>query len=308
MAQRLSKGQEALLNTDDLSYVEFAFARSVGRMRTGFSPELLRQLGIELGADRLEVGRGSADWQRVEELRLLSPNWIPPRRADLNASKLQTHRAVYEAYHRQQLPEALRLWRQAPWQPQDAMELRLVSELLVQQGDEAALPLLERLEASQPFDARHLRAQWLLGQGRHAEATQSLEIAFALLHQVPWSSNSVLKQTLSMSESIARKDAALGERLWNALARPFSNHRGETGRRQARLALASLLGFSQRCVEAFAPYEPHVPWMRSFLEKRARCYVETHHGLEDEALADLARFIDAEPPALLEDGENAPPP
>ncbi|HEX8539988.1 MAG TPA: fused MFS/spermidine synthase, partial [Cystobacter sp.] len=124
LAQRMATGQEALINTDDLSYVEFAFARSVGRTQTGFSPELLRQLGIDLGADRLEVERGSADWQRVEELRLFSPNWNPPRRADLNASKLQAHRAVYEAYNRQQLPEALRLWRQASWQPQDAMELR----------------------------------------------------------------------------------------------------------------------------------------------------------------------------------------
>ncbi|OJH42592.1 fused MFS/spermidine synthase [Cystobacter ferrugineus] len=308
LALRLSQGQEALINTDDLSYVEFAFARSVGRPHTGFSTEQLRQLGIDLGADRLEVARGTVDWQRVEELRLFASKWDPPKRPDLNASQLQAHRAVHDAYTRQQLPEALKLWQQTQRQPQDAMELRLVGELLVQQRDEAALPLLERLEVSRPFDARYLRAQWLQGQGRHAEATQSLEGAFAVLHQVPWSNNNLLEQSMFLSESIARKDAALGERLWNALARPFSNHRGESNRRRTRLMLAMSLGFPQRCVEAFAPYEPHMPWNRSFLEKRANCYVETHHALEDAALTDLSRFIATEPPALLEDGANAPPP
>ncbi|WP_395840309.1 fused MFS/spermidine synthase [Cystobacter fuscus] len=308
LAQRMSKGQEALINTDDLSYVEFAFARSVGRTHTGFAPVLLRQLGIDLGADRMDVGRGTVDWQRVEELRLLNMQSDPPRRPDLNASKLQAHRAVYEAYDRQQLPEALKLWQKTQSRPRDITELRLVGELLVQQGDEAALPLLEQLEVSLPFDARSLRAQWLVGKDRHAEATQSLESAFAVLHQVPWGSGNQLERAMSLSESIARKDAALAERLWNALAQPFSNHRGESSRKQVRLTLATVLGFTQRCVEAFAPYEPHIPWNRPFLEKRARCYVETHHALEDEALADLARFISTEPPPLLEDGANAPPP
>ncbi|EPX60794.1 hypothetical protein D187_001443 [Cystobacter fuscus DSM 2262] len=307
LALRLSKGQEALINTDDLSYVEFAFARSVGRSHTGFAPELLRQLGVELGADRPEVARGTVDWQRVEELRLPA-QWDPPRRPDLNASKLQAHRAVYAAYNRQQPSEALKLWQRTQAQPRDITELRLVGELLVRQGDEAALPLLEQLEVSLPFDARSLRAQWLVSKDRHAEATQSLESAFAMLHQVPWGSNKLLEQAMALSETIARKDAALGERLWNALARPFSNNRGEDGRKWTRLVLASVLGFSQRCVEALAPYEPHIPWTRSFLEKRASCYVETHHSLEDEALADIANFMSMEPPPLLEDGGNAPPP
>jgi spermidine synthase len=308
LALRLSEGQEALINTDDLSYVEFAFARSVGLARSGFSPVMLRQLGIDLGAERLEVARGTADWQRVEELRMIvTPEWPLPRRADLNAGALQARRALYETYGRKQFPEALKLWREGSWQPRDPLESRLVGELLVLQGDEAALPVLTGLEATRPFDARHLRAQWLLRQGRHAEATQSLESAFSVLHQEPWSSSSLFDQTLPMSESIARKDAALGQRLWDMLARPFSNNRGEDSRRQLRLMLASQLGFSQRCVEAFAPYEPHASWTQSFLEMRVRCYVETHHELEDKALSDLARFLAMEPPPLLESGANAPP-
>jgi hypothetical protein len=40
---------------------------------------------------------------------------------------------------------------------------------------------------------------------------------------------------------------------------------------------------------------------------RVRCYVETHHELEDKALTDLARFLAMEPPPLPESGANAPP-
>ncbi|ATB33046.1 hypothetical protein MEBOL_006535 [Melittangium boletus DSM 14713] len=309
LTRELTEGQEELINTDDLSYVEFAFARSVGRSRTGFSTSLLRNAGIRVGADRPEMARGSADWQRVEEVRAFSGvEWPLAKRGDLNPDALKKTRAFAEAYGRGQYPEALRLWREGGGQPRGPLELRIVADLLSMHGDDAALPLLSRLDGTRPIDAELLRAQLNWTQGRLPEATQALERAFTQLRQTPWSNTLLLERTLRMIDAISGKDAALGRRLWAVMTEPFSNHRGESRRRQIRVALAHSLGFSEFCVDALASYEPYPPWNKHFLEMRARCYVENHSALEDQALTELADFLATEPPSLLADDSPAGPP
>jgi spermidine synthase len=300
LAHRLAEGQDDLINTDDLSYVEFAFARSVGRSETGFSPMTLHQLALELGADRVEVGRGAVDWQRVAELRLIgNASWPLPPRKDLKPDVLQARRDFVLAAEKTDPGDVMARWRQAPWQPRAPSELKLVSEVLVRAGDDSVLPLLERLEVTRPFDARQLRARLQLNQGHLPEATQSLESAFALIRQTPWGALEPFKYTPGMVERITRQDKALGERLWSMLDKPLNSYRDEINRKQLLLSLMPLLDFRQKCTQAISPFEPHVPWTQRFLEARARCYVQTQNALEDQALEDLARFMAEQPPPLL---------
>jgi spermidine synthase len=309
VSRALAEGQEALINTDDLSYVEFAFARSVGHKQMGFSYSLLRRAAWESKSERPEVARGLADWQRVEELRVAAGE--PPTaaaRSGLDEAALTRRRAFNEALKGNDSNEALRLWREGGWQPRGPTELISVGSLLARAGDEAALqPLVEQLRGMRPFDAEALVARLRLRQGRPAEAAELLERAFALLRQTPWHNRTLFQDALEVSVSLARKDEVLGQRMWSALDKPFSNFVGESLRLGVRLDLGSRLESGKRCAEALAAFEPHVPWTRNFLEVRSNCYVNTQHPLQDQALGDLLAFMEAEPPPLWDNGPGAAP-
>ncbi|HYO65187.1 MAG TPA: fused MFS/spermidine synthase, partial [Archangium sp.] len=307
VSRALAEGQEALINTDDLSYVEFAFARSVGHKQTGFSYSLLQRAARERKAERPEVTRGTADWQRVEELRVMAGDPAiggPP--SGLDEAALTRRRAFGEALKVNNAPKALSLWREGGWKPRGPTELIAVGSLLALAGDEAALlPLLEPLSGTRPFDAEALRARLRFQQGRLPEAAEALERAFALVHQSPWHNRAVFQDAMSLSVGLSQKDEALGQRMWTALDKPFSNRVGESLRLSVRLELGIRLDSGKRCAEALAPFEPHVPWTRSFLEVRSRCYVNTQHPLQDQALEDFLEFTRAEPPPLWENGPGA---
>jgi MFS family permease len=300
LAKAMARDQELLINTDDLSYLEFAFARSVGR-KMGLSMDSLWQVSRRMGAERPEVARGEVDWGRVEVLkRLLVPpaGRRPPPSAEAGAGALQRE-AFLGAYARRDLRTALRLWREGGWQPRGLAERVTVAHVLAEVSDEAALPLVEELRDTIPVEAACVQAVLRLRQGRVAEATESLERAFLQLRQAPW--GWVLGTTaLRAAVEVARKDAAQGRRLYAVLAEPFASRALDDERLKARRDMAERLDFKALCAEVFAPYEPHVPWERAFLMQRQRCYEETGHALREQAQEDLGDFL-AEEPASLEE-------
>ena len=307
LAHELARGKEHLINTDDLSYVEFAFGRSVGRKDTGFTVEHLRQSGVDVKAERPEVERGSVDWQRVEELRLLDGFTFTATRG-LDKAMLDKRRLFSQAYAQGQRTLALRMWREAGWQARGPFEQIVVGKLLANAGDEAALmPIVEQLRGPAPFDAEALVVMLRLKQGKIPELAESIERALAVLHKRPWSNQGLVKLTIEGALAVAEKDKVLGRRLYDALARPFSNHVGDFYRRSIRRHIARKVDFDKLCVEAYAAYEPHVAWDdRTFLEERARCYVVNQHPLQDQALADLHAWMDAEPPPLWDAQPGSP--
>jgi spermidine synthase len=304
LAAALADGQESLINEDDLSYLEFAFARSVGHTRTGFSVHQLWEAGFRMEAERPEVVGGPVDWERVAQLRMLNGGGVPPG-GDSPAARQR--RSILKAYARGARKEALRLWREAGWQPRGPNELAMVSHVLVEAGDEAAaLPLIEQLRATFPTDAELVLGLLRVRQERLPEAAQAFERAFGLLRKAPWVNDLLMEEALKASQQMAVKDAVLGRRLFEALEQPFSTSVWELARLDRRLALAEQLDFPGLCVRALEPYEPHVPWGRKFLELRARCYGTTGHTLAARARAALESFRDAEPPALWEEEAEAP--
>ncbi|HEY0096941.1 MAG TPA: hypothetical protein VGB96_21620, partial [Archangium sp.] len=185
-------------------------------------------------------------------------------------------------------------------------ELVRVGEALAFAGEEAALlPVLEQLRAMRPFDADALLARLRYQQQRLPEAAEALERAFATLRETPWHNRSLFQSTMGMVVHLSTRDEALGQRMWSALEKPFSNYAGESLRVGARLDLGTRLDSGKRCAEALVPFEPHVPWTQQFLELRSRCYVTTNHPLQDQALGDLVEFMQGEPPPLWGDGPGA---
>src|SRR5262249_9658416 len=75
------------------------------------------------------------------------------------------------------------------------------------------------------------------------------------------------------------KDKALGRRMLGALAAPFAVFMLEDDRRDARVQIATRVDFRGLCADAFAAYEPNVPWNEGSLALRRECYVDTVHPL-----------------------------
>jgi spermidine synthase len=310
LAAALAENQEALVNTDDLSFMEFAFARSVGRPMD-FAVGHLFDAARKLKADRPEVERGTVDWDRVELERVLisleggSKPAPPPAGAN---QELRRRHAFVEAYIRNDQAAALRLWREGRWEPHGPAEQILLAHVLASVGDEAALALLERLRETAPFESEALLGRLRLRQGRLPEATEALERAFSRLREAPWGFRPVAHGVFDNVRMVAARDATLGRRLYSAMEQPFSNDALRDQRLFTRLELAMLVDARGLCAEAFAAIGPHPSWTRPFLEERARCYTATGHPLRAQAQADLEDFLSEESTSLWDlDTPELPP-
>ena len=185
-------------------------------------------------------------------------------------------------------------------------DLILVAESLAEAGDDRALPYIERLAGLQETEAQACLARWHFRQGRTPEASRHLASAFRRYRDDPWPHVPLMARALQLAGEIAKASPADGARLFAELAEPFSvgllNHR--------RLMLRTELArgdLERLCVEAYAPFEPLVPWNDGFLRSRLECYVKTRHPLAGTAAIDLLDFVErGEPPlsrGLVREGE-----
>ena len=87
--------------------------------------------------------------------------------------------AAFASYLDDDLPTALRQWRAQPEEPKTLSQLAMLAECLAAQGDDAALPYIEKLGDVLPLDAEAIRAEMLWRERRPQEATETLE---KLLH------------------------------------------------------------------------------------------------------------------------------
>ena len=164
-----------VLNSDDRNFVEFGFARSVGRFK-GFDIPQLREAAHRRQADRpLSLG-GRIDWTRVDDqnvaLHLLLGQSTPVPYSFLDHE--QSLRVAAEAaYIDGNVAQALQLWRSQSRDASSPMEYAMLAELLAAAADEGALPYIEQVRSFSPTEANLLLALLRYGQGRLTEASDS---------------------------------------------------------------------------------------------------------------------------------------
>ncbi|WP_263451962.1 fused MFS/spermidine synthase [Hyalangium gracile] len=309
LARKLAEGQEELINTDDLSFMEFAIARTVGRTESAKLPVSLRAGAASLQTTRPQVGKGTVDWDRVEMQRVLVaaasrqklltyPTQVPRGAAD--------RQLFVELFTRGDVPGAVRRWREAGWQPRGLVELTMVGQALAQMGDEAAVPVLDQLRPLAPMEAETLLGVLRLRQGRWTEAANALGLAYEALHREPWGQRTVASLLMAATQELAQKERSLGMRLYAQLEKPFAGLALQPQRERARLSLARVLDWRGLCQKALQPYEQHPMWQRGFLVDRYECYDANKDPLREPALASLSAFLIDEPPALFEQEGGGP--
>jgi len=290
----LLAGERTPRNSDDRNVIEFAFARSLGG-KSVFDLEQSRALARQRREDVPVFSRGSVDWDLVRRLEVsttTADGVAAPERAERKGEELR--QCLVQKNFLDGRPDMVLVsWRQQPWEPVGFVELAVVAQALADTGDESAAPYIERLRQTRPVEAAALLAQMRWKQGRLEEATDQFEKAFALYRQNPWPLLSVMNKTFLAVADIASRDPRLADRLEKALAQPFAVLLLNEERLQTRYKAATYLD-TLRLEDAIGALEPHTPWRKGLLDRRAKVYESTRNPRADLARRELARFLELE--------------
>ncbi len=286
LARRLrDSGHE--INTDDRNPVEFAFARTASQKGLFDVPQL-RRLAAGAGADRLDL---AVDWERVARRRLdvytLAGYAAPldPQASPEESARRKAH-AEYAAGNIAAAAEAF------PGRvPESVVETMLLAEGLSEAGSTDARPHLAALSRVQKTEAEAATASLAFRMGLLELARNALAASFVHYRDDPWPSQVSMAQALGLALRIAQTQPQSAPILAEALSRPFAVAALEEPRRLVRMQLVSLEPLSERCRDALADLEPHVPWRQDVLEFRARCYAATRDTRAQGAARDLLRFL-----------------
>ncbi|RKI67588.1 spermidine synthase [Corallococcus sp. AB049A] len=304
LAKRAAEGGADMINTDDLSSMEFAFARSLGRTAF-FSTRDLRGAARRLGADRLPFTGGTPDWNRVEELRV----WLGFNAPGPMSEQVRVYKDFVSAAQAGRDAAVLSQWERVKHEPRDPREQYALARARVMTGHTEALASLRSLRESLPAEADMLEALYLEAQRQDAAAAATLERAFARLREDPWPPGPLIEAALDTSLRVGARSPELAWRLYSALEQPLAASVATAHRKLIRAKLAVAAGGVEKCAEGLAPLEPHVPWDRALLLARAECYTRRGDARAEAAREDLERFLAQAPEPFLGDVEaqGAPP-
>ncbi len=291
----------AATNTDDRTRIEFGFARTLGN-DAYFQVDDLRELARRRRDDLPQL-TGPIDARLVEDRRLSLAAAGGPSAAFMETltPERRLRASAYAAHARGDHSAALRDWAAQKRRPTDPTDLLTFAESYALRGNDAVLPFIEELRPLKPAEADYLLALLRARQGRTAEASASLLQAFARMQTDPWSLPSVYVRALELSGQIARADPASARAFHDRLAKPFAAHAADSQRLLTRLQLATSAGgrCDDQAIAALQPFEPDVPWDRSFLRARVTCYQAARHPLLRRAQADWEEFLENEPLPLV---------
>jgi spermidine synthase len=291
------EGPEAV-NTDDWNRVEFGFAAAVGRHGLFSMDELINVARLR-GEDRPAVSDGDVDWTRVEDERLAIESGIGAEgRLDLTEAQRLRGSALTD-YLNGDATEALATWRRQDREPVSLRELELMAEALAGTGDAKALTYIERLRALSPAEADAILARLRVRQGRLADGAEALEAAFVRHRSDPWPATVVMQHAFELALEISRRDRGAAFKLLRALEPPFAALALHEERQRTALDIAWPLA-APACVQALAPFEPHVPWEERTLWLRLQCYVVARSPMAPAAAADLEAYRRGEPIAFAQ--------
>ena len=301
LARRIAASPRSPVNTDDHPVIEFGFVRNLGR-RGLFEIDELAALARLHGEDRPSFPGGSPGWERVTDARsargVFLGHPVPlPAGAD---PWLRSRAAARADYVGRQIETVAARWEEQPEPPRHPADLLVVAAARAAIGAVEAPRSLQRLATRLPADALALEALHRARSGDPGGAEARLVALFELLRRRPWIRPEVFDQAMALAEELGRGSPERAGRLFDALGRPFAVAVGERGRLSVRLRLAELSGLDARCVEAFAGFEPHVPWEEEVLASRVRCYRRLGHPLLDRARSELARWRSADAPGLAD--------
>jgi hypothetical protein len=295
LATTISSGSQQLINTDDQTFIEFGFARSVGLVKQP-QGEQVRKLARASGQSRPQI-EGPVDWARVDDEIVLfaTASGIATAAPD-GPEDARARWAAQQAYLDGHASDAVRAWSSQPRAPASLTELEVVADSLADRGNADAQPHIDRLRDLDPTEADAIEARLLWRQGKQAPALLSMVSAFMRYRQDPWPSLRVMQRALAVTEEIARANPIAARRIIDVLIEPFCERMLDEARMQALFRLSLQADLGPKCTEVLDRVEPNVFWRKDVLAWRAACYDKTHDARGAVADQELIELLSNETP------------
>jgi spermidine synthase len=280
----------APLNTDDRTYLEFAFARSVGESADNTLAEM-RQLARVRQRGEPTLLNGSLDWSEVAERRATraTAEGVKMQVVQPTDSALKARQGARLAYGAENFSSARQLWASQSTEPSVLGDLRLVAESFAIAGDSSAVRYIEALRAFQPVEAEALTALYSARTANRGAAVDHFIQALRTYRVHPWANRALIMRSFDAVGSTL--DDAASVRVFEVLREPFAVRALDIARLEVRSAIGLRPGFEQYCVDALAPLEPNVPWNEALLRERDKCYSNFNPALAAKARADYEKFL-----------------
>jgi hypothetical protein len=291
------------VSTDDRPLIEFGFARNLGRKGL-FRLTDLQALARDAGFDRPASRGPSIDWDLVRELRQARygaqtyfESWNP---ASLPSDAERRRLAARVAYGAGDLERTAEAWLSQTGEPVSLFDRLLLAEASAFRPDSDVAAAIAALRPDAPTDALLIEASAHLRRDEPDLALERLEEGIAALAADPWTFDPIVRRAFDLATDLARRDTEYAARLFTALRDPFAAYRFDLPRRMKLVELALRAGWTERCVYAFEPIEPHMVWDELFLVGRRLCYAETGHPLAARAREELEEFYAEHPQPLYD--------
>jgi spermidine synthase len=291
----------ALPNTDDRTSVEFSFARTLGR-GDSFRISDLREFAAARN-DALPASVAPPDAEAINRRRMSLPivQSAPVDMAQIRDYQLQIRGSMQNAYVTGNYEQAWILL-QAIGSPETPLEGIAAAEVLANRGDERAQPLTDKLRTVAPIEADAIAARLAMRTSKPAEAIAMLSRALTAYRTNPWPLPVTMRRALDLIAELAPTADPRGlEMLRDSISQPFAVHMMEYRRKVLVYELESAAAGSHctpALINALHGFEPHVPWQRELLVRRAACYAESGDPLAARARRDADAFLKAEPQPL----------
>jgi hypothetical protein len=292
-ARAVVERERGPLNSDDQNFVEFGFARTVGR-RGLLSINDLRDAARLRGEGQPEV-TGAVDPARLHAARVLFQ--VREGLAGEARARLQpAERALAEALEGHVTGDVTRVaqvFAALGREPKNLHERVALAEAWVELDDPRAGTALDALHAEAPLPADALRARLAAVRG---QATESLAAAIAVLDTArrdPWLEPQQLERLLLTVQRLLGARPELAPQAAQALRAPLLLRAQEATRLNTlgeALRRSEVRGL---CSQVLEELEPDVPWTRGWLGLRMDCYARDGRPIEP-ARSDLARFMAGE--------------
>jgi spermidine synthase len=291
------------LNTDDVSPVEFGFARAA-RGGARFSTLSIIAEAQAREAERPELRGGAVAWDRVDyESQVFALMTGAATTPEQLTPAYQNRFNMLSKWLSADFTGALALFNLLGTLGSD-LQLTVIerlarAEMLAYDGSISSEREIERLLSDQATEATALHAVYLLRHGRRKAGSELAIAALKRYRGDPWAHPLVMLRTLSNLQGSDASDREFVPRWLDALAAPFALRVNEAARDRTRLRLAYTLGPAHAaCVPVFESFEPYPPWNESMLLFRSACYETHRHALRERAARELQDFRDDAPVEL----------
>ncbi len=295
----LASRAEARINTDDRTLLEYAFARSASYGAKVQLADVLVSASAS-GMDHPATLNGTVDWESVNEQRFAALGCGPIPGIKRNADENWRGAASFQ-YAKGNLREAIGNWRGQPAEPKSLNELLLVADSLAAQGDNAALPYIDRLRETLPTEASAITACLRIHQKNWTAAAPALEEALAAFGHYPWTPPDIMTRTILAAKTLAEQDESAAVTMYGALIERFIIYDHDDLRLFMLLVVGKLLdqeAYGMHSLPAIEALEPNVPWEADFLSAREECYERLNDPRAEQAHRDFVAFKKAMPESI----------